>query len=74
MEDKLEDLIIRVIAEKKALTFEELRAELYRKGIYVDNLKLRMLLADLLRNNVIVKYPDSHRMKFLFAVSVDSKP
>ena len=63
-EDTLEREIL-VCLNERALTFDELRACLESKGMYVDGLTLRSLVSKMLRADKLFKIPNEKRRKLL---------
>lgn len=63
----VEKLIVEILREKQATTFEELRdaiEDVY--GLYIDGVTLRKILVELLFKKVVCKYPSESRRKFIF--------
>ncbi len=61
----LEGLIIGVISQREAVSFDELREELERRGIYMDGRCLRKAVASMVRAGKISKKPDQRSRKML---------
>lgn len=49
----------------KGLTFEEIRSYLELKGVYVNGLELRKIIADMVRDNALCKEVSPNRRKLL---------
>ncbi len=71
---ELETLIINVIRKLGRATYEELLKELISKGVEIDDVKLRKVLANLIRRGVIVKLPNPKKMKFEYGLSSRGNP
>ncbi len=65
----LEERILRALRAKGALSFDSLREELERGGVYMDSRCLRKKVADMIRSGRISKKPDQALRKLLLTPS-----
>jgi hypothetical protein len=65
----IDGLVISIIAENPGLSFDRLREELERRGIYMDGRCLRKIVAELIRRGRIHKIPDQVSRKLLLSLS-----
>ncbi|OYT48520.1 MAG: hypothetical protein B6U85_02490 [Desulfurococcales archaeon ex4484_42] len=72
--NELKQLIINVIRKLGKATYEELLKELINKGVDIDDIELRKVIASLVREGVIVKLPNPKKMKFEYSLSSRSNP
>ncbi|MDT7887637.1 MAG: hypothetical protein RQ885_01510 [Desulfurococcales archaeon] len=64
----LEQQIILIISKRSGTSYDELRDELERRGMYMDGRCLRKEVAKLVRNGRIIKIPDQTKRKLLLAL------
>jgi len=72
--NELKHLIINVVRKLGKATYEELSKELINKGVDIDDIELRKVIASLVREGVIVKLPNPKKMKFEYSLSSRSNP
>jgi len=72
--NELKQLIINVIRKLGKATYEELLKELINKGVDIDDIELRKVIASLIKEGVIVKLPNPKKMKFEYSLSSRSNP
>ncbi|MEM1610471.1 MAG: hypothetical protein QXQ57_02355 [Sulfolobales archaeon] len=63
----IDGVIISIVAENQRLSFDRLRDELERRGIYMDGRCLRKIVAGLIRSGRIHKIPDQASRKLLLS-------
>ncbi|MEM4970429.1 MAG: hypothetical protein QXE01_04165 [Sulfolobales archaeon] len=63
----IDGIILSIVAEKPRLSFDRLRDELEKRGIYMDGRCLRKILAGLIRSGRIHKIPDQTSRKLLLS-------
>lgn len=62
----VEKLVKQILSTtSEGLTFEEIRNYLELKGVYIDGLELRKIVADMIRSNTLCKEVSSNRKKLL---------
>ncbi len=64
--DIIKKHIIEILSTHKGITFDELREELERHGIYVDALIVRKILAEMIRSGEVEKVVDEKRRRLVF--------
>jgi len=64
----LKDLILKLIKERGPMTYDKLKQTLFKMGVYVNQLEVRLLLSDLIRSGVICKEPSPEIRKFLLKI------
>ncbi len=67
-------MVIKLLERLGRATYEDLVKELVKEGVIVDSLSLRKVLANLIKNGVVVKVPNPQRMKFEYMLSSRSYP
>lgn len=69
-EANLRRILIEIIARKpEGITFDALRDELEsEEGIYIDGVKLRKIVAEMIREGIVCKEPSSELKKMLMKI------
>lgn len=65
----LEERILGILRAMGSMSFDMLREELEREGIYMDSRCLRMKVADMIRSGRISKKPDPASRKLLLSLT-----
>lgn len=65
----LDEKILSVLRARGSTSFDELREELEKEGIYMDSRCLRKKVADMIRSGRISKKPDPASRKLLLTLS-----
>ncbi|NPA97037.1 MAG: hypothetical protein GXO32_05495 [Crenarchaeota archaeon] len=63
-------MVIEVVRERKP-TFDELRDEIERRGIFIDSRVLRSVVADLVRSRVLCKEWDPNAKRFRLLLCIE---
>ena len=71
-ENVIREIVKSVLAEKRDfITFDDLRSIIEDvKNIYIDGVKLRKVVADMVREGIICKEPSAERRKLLFKLCI----
>jgi len=69
----LEEKILDILGSRK-ISFDMLREELERIGIYMDGRCLRKKVAEMIRAGMISKTPDPESRKLLLGIAPSSPP
>lgn len=69
----LEEKILGILSRRR-ISFDTLREELERMGIYMDGRCLRKKIAEMIRAGIISKTPDPESRKLLLGISPSAPP
>jgi len=65
LESEVKLAITKLLLSRGPLTFEELRRELEDSGIFIRSRLLRLIVASMVRDGVLIKQVDVGRRKFV---------
>lgn len=69
LESEVKLAITKLLLSRGPLTFEELRRELEDSGIFIRSRLLRLIVASMIRDGVLIKQVDVGRRKFVIKLA-----